>query len=798
MQHVSVQVSPPPPAVKAPLKLHDSALSPPTSAPSWSQTSATECSPKSSSTEQSFAPPAETGLGIKHQTETQARPQKPGMTAPNKKVPATPDEQLKLEAAMSYRTTANGHQPEQFHQQNPDGQGGPIAVPDSDFVQDVQTRPGFLEEGKRTRAVEANKAAFAANATLQINEPRKSSPVAVKPEVVNGTSLPQPQPSTPLGVSDDRAVLPAVSEGPGNVSADLERGVSSESISSDTALVSKPPTPSETGPTPLVKNKKKKEMPRSRLSTVVFPKQEPTDKRRSRDLINRVHHSQNLNEEQDYLFALFQAKAHIPPRSMGMSTLISTAHKTLTTSNHFLEYEEQMNCRVLKRIYQLQHANKWPLRQLERSAEPLRTATHWDILLNHVKWLSTDYKEERKWKIAAAKRCADWCAEYVASDEEGRSMLRIKATRKPAKVRHTDAKLMPSPCSDNHVDEHHEADAHPTPELIPSMDDDSVSEGFNDDPPLDLVDNVAPASIFALGSDEFTFRMERTPSSVKILDELPLYEPVGISSQTHMPLFKVSPDSEWRTDLLPVSKFATAKLGSEIPEPPRKRSRYDHRAINYYDENDDSPTVPLPPDQTDVALFQPENKHIRDRIHPGHSFRPPTEYPMPSLGFYESRQSSLWTYAEDDELRRLVREYSYNWSLISSCLSPQSKFTSGADRRTPWECFERWIGLEGLPADMAKTPYFRAYSARLEAAQRTVLAQQQAAQQQQQAGNNTPQPLIRRRTTQPMRVERKRTTRHLALLAGMRKLWQKRESVLQKQQQGMPNSLFYIIIYMVC
>jgi chromatin modification-related protein VID21 len=155
---------------------------------------------------------------------------------------------------------------------------------------------------------------------------------------------------------------------------------------------------------------------------------------------------------------------------------------------------------------------------------------------------------------------------------------------------------------------------------------------------------------------------------------------------------------------------------------------------------------------------------------------------MPSVGFFESRQSSQWTIAEDDELRRLVKEYSYNWSLIASCLSSPSLFSSGAERRTPWECFERWIGLEGLPADMSKTQYFRAYHQRLEAAQRTVLAQQAAAQQQQQQqqaqqGNNAQAQAL---------VDRRRASRHLALLDAMRKLAKKRETMLQKQQHGKP------------
>jgi chromatin modification-related protein VID21 len=534
------------------------------------------------------------------------------------------------------------------------------------------------------------------------------------------------------------------------------------------------------------KDRKDREKERTRLSTVVFPKQTPTqqDKADSLDLAHRDTSDavSKINEEQDYLFTLFLNRAYAPPRGSHLNTLLTAAHKTLSTSNHLLEYQEQMDCRTLRRIYALQNANRWPLRQMKRSMEPPRQGTHWDVLLDHMKWMRTDFREERKWKIAAAKSCADWCAEYVNSDEEHRALLRVN-TKIPAPntASQETSKSAASPSED--TGDEAVAASHPTPDLVPSAEEESVSDGFNEEPRHDLRDTVAPAAIFSLGSDEFNFSIDMTPAAEKLLDELPLYEPIRIAPETQSPIFKQSPDSVWKTELLPVSKFASTKITFHDDERPRKRSRYDY---SQYASDLDHRITEIPPEQTNVALFRPENKHIRDRIHPGHSFRPPTEHPMPSVGFFESRQSSQWTMAEDDELRRLVKEYSYNWSLISSCLTSPSLFTSGAERRTPWECFERWVGLEGLPAEMSKTQYFRAYHQRLETAQRTVLAQQQAAQQQQQqaANNGQVQQPVRRRTTQPLRVDRRRSSRHLALLDAMRKLAKKRETMLQKQQHA--------------
>lgn len=536
------------------------------------------------------------------------------------------------------------------------------------------------------------------------------------------------------------------------------------------------------------KDRKDREKERTRASTVVFPKQTPSQQEKSESL-DVIHRESGdavaaLNGEQDYLFTLFLNRACAPPRGTHLNTLLLTAHKTLSTDNHLLEYQEQMDCRTLRRIYALQNANRWPLRQMKRSLEPPRPGTHWDILLDHAKWMRTDFREERKWKIAAAKSCADWCAEYVNSDAEHQALLRVNAKiPEPTGVVKDQFKAN-SASSEDAGDEAFPV-SHPTPDLVPSAEEDSVSDGFNDEPRHDLRDTVAPAAIFSLGLDEFTFSVDMTPAAEKLLDELPLYEPVRIGPLTQLPDFKQPPDSSWKTELLPVSKFASTKITFHDDERlPRKRSRYDY---SQYDSESETRFSEIPPDQTNVALFRPENKQIRDRIHPGHSFRPPTEHPMPSVGFFESRQSSQWTLAEDDELRRLVKEYTYNWSLISSCLTSPSLFTSGAERRTPWECFERWVGLEGLPADMSKTQYFRAYHQRLETAQRTVLAQQQAAQQQQQqqaANTGQVQPPVRRRTTQPLRVDRRRSSRHLALLDAMRKLAKKRETMLQKQQHA--------------
>ncbi|KAL4890910.1 hypothetical protein BDV59DRAFT_75302 [Aspergillus ambiguus] len=727
------------------------------------------------------------------------KPEEPAAHAPPTLVPSTPDEQLRLEEAQSLQkdTLATS--------KTVGASSGAVSSTNEVIQENVEPASADPKSSSQPTL---------APTTAVQPEPKRADGVVVTPEDSEASAQPPSDQPAEAGsaprATESESVVPAAKKPiPSAQPAHAERmttRVSSGAIrhKSVSEILGETPkaavTPSDKSADALpesparmrFKDRKAREKERSKPSTVVFLSQQQQqqlqqDKNDSLDLVRQAAGDLvRLNEEQDYLFTLFQNKAYAPPRGTSLSTLLASSHKTLTTANHFLDYQEQMDCRALRRIYQLQNANRWPLRQLKRSLEPPRQGAHWDVLLDHMKWMRTDFREERKWKIAAAKSCADWCAEYVHSDPEHRSLLRVPAKIPPLKcdVKSDDATNMVSPPEE--AGDEMTGVSHATPDLVPSTEEDSVSEGFNDELRHDLHDTVAPAAIFSLGSDEFSFSLDMTPAAQKLLDELPIYEPVKIAPETNLPTFKEPPDASWKTEILPVSKYAFGKIKFHDDEPPRKRSRYDY---SQYQSNPGHRVLDLPPEQTNVALFQPENKPIRDRIHPGHQFRPPTEHPMPSVGFFESRQSSQWTYAEDEELRRLVKDYSYNWSLISSCLTPSSPFTSAAERRTPWECFERWVGLEGLPADMSKTQYFRAYHQRLETAQRTVLAQQQAAQQQQQQqqqanGNPQSMPPIRRRTTQPLRVDRRRSSKHLALLDAMRKLAKKRETMLQKQQHA--------------
>ncbi|CAG9944704.1 unnamed protein product [Clonostachys rosea f. rosea IK726] len=485
---------------------------------------------------------------------------------------------------------------------------------------------------------------------------------------------------------------------------------------------------------------------------------------------------ESIQPSDDYFTPLFvQGFAGSSTWMQPMQNKLFHANKTIATPDATLCIHDHQACRVLRRVYHLQSTDKWSLRQPKRCEEPVRTTSHWDLLLQEAKWMRTDFREERKWKTAVARNLANACAEWCESSPEERKAMQVPAVIPPK----------PTSAEDEMMTE--VADSQATPDLIPGdADSPQVVEELTELFP----ETIAPSAIFTLQEDDVVFGLRRTPVADQLLDELPMYGAPLKVPRGDPTAPDVDPDSHWRRPAVPISKYVEGDMKLALDGPPRKRSRYHYRNEESDDDSDDgfvvqdtSPRVNVAPISDEVALFNPEMKHIRDRLHAGHQFRPPTDHAMPSQSFYESRSPSMWTLAEDDELRARVREYSYNWPLISSMLTSKSLFMAGAERRTPWECFERWIQLEGLPSDMQKTQYFKAYNARIEAAQRVIHQQNQLAAQQATAAGAAVPP-IRKRPSTPVRVERRRNQKHLTILDAMRKLAKKRETTLQKQQHA--------------
>lgn len=352
-----------------------------------------------------------------------------------------------------------------------------------------------------------------------------------------------------------------------------------------------------------------------------------------------------------------------------------------------------------------------------------------------------------------AQRCADW----VSADTAGRLRMQVKVKT-------------PAPR------------AAATSEDMPELESSGESAPEDEGMPRTPTSNDFLPSRVVVGPEllEHVDQIQEKGSLRKALKEMPFWKPAEVD---------VAP-----RQMAKVSKFVQSRVLPKQQHPFRKRSRFDYEDEDELQEEERSSKrvreeTDLSPEDQDIALFHPDNKTIRDRLHANNAFRPPSEFQMPGTPFYEYRNGSQWVWEDDQKLRKLAKDYSFNWSLIAEEMTLPSQFKSGMERRTPWECFERWVELEQLPAEMRKTVYFKTWFQRLDQSQQAVdrrySAQVAAVQQAQQNSNGGQQQhLPMKRRTMPTRVEKRKTTRYLWVVDAMRKLARKREGAAFKQAEG--------------
>lgn len=118
--------------------------------------------------------------------------------------------------------------------------------------------------------------------------------------------------------------------------------------------------------------------------------------------------------------------------------LVGKADKCLLTSDWKVAFTEQRFIRAMDRIEKLKAEGLWSFRQHKKQKGPVVRKAHWDHLLDEMRWMQTDFREERRWKIAQAFQLANAAKAYVrAKTPQARARLCVK-THSP---KHLDEKM---------------------------------------------------------------------------------------------------------------------------------------------------------------------------------------------------------------------------------------------------------------------------------------------------------------------------------------------------------------------
>ncbi|RKO85816.1 hypothetical protein BDK51DRAFT_32177, partial [Blyttiomyces helicus] len=378
--------------------------------------------------------------------------------------------------------------------------------------------------------------------------------------------------------------------------------------------------------------------------------------------------------------------------------LLATAKKALSTRDWQLAREETMQNKVLNRINQLKEGKLWSFKQLRPHVPPRREKTHWDLLLDEATWMSVDFHEERKWKIATAYAMAQWVMEWHAAPDK--SFLCIE--RHPKSTVHVET-------SEIQVDS---TNAGPSGRRQSSSRSESSSPRRR-------------SSSFNVKASTSTFPF-LTPTEPAFDHAVPSAEATRKGKErVHHPPAPDPDKSLLHVDLEACVYFPDAHTGNP-PAPPGVPTYVPFPSSkSYYREGDCDRIVPLSKLMSERRVAKDYSRwdeygRLKEEIGPEEEVcesgitlgsvlfgeRTGLHISVPPIPNQQDLARFPWTASEDDELFRLCKVLCYNWRAIADALSPARNVGGefgGIHRRHPREVYERFAELAG-PGPGAATP----------------------------------------------------------------------------------------------
>ena len=359
---------------------------------------------------------------------------------------------------------------------------------------------------------------------------------------------------------------------------------------------------------------------------------------------------------------------------------------------------------------------------------PGRINTHWDYLLREMEWMSTDFYEERKFKMAGAFLLSKAIREYHAATDRESLLHKVSCLyeqtdnqwprRMRAPVKHFEEEVDAD--EEDVLMVNHRGSASPI-----SMDREVDMLGANEsalvngdaesgDPmqvdgnhetkePLQTERETLPTpspsssemddlpAIFDLPSDVIYATVHELPKKDgSSLSQLPLYGPPTVTDDLyHNPIDELP--------IVPISKFCLERYVVPVAnwEPPNRN--YRHTAPDDVDEMSDisrEVQVEALPGFAPAGAGMFFYRWLLTVEDAAHSSRRRSSMivirPPPPPAHWTEQKSSPWTLEEEHKLLQLAKDNQYNFDLVASTLAFPGSSISDLEKRSAWECFEKF------------------------------------------------------------------------------------------------------------
>ncbi|KAL6940635.1 hypothetical protein ACO0QE_004547 [Hanseniaspora vineae] len=327
--------------------------------------------------------------------------------------------------------------------------------------------------------------------------------------------------------------------------------------------------------------------------------------------------------------------------TLPLHKLLPGAHKALTTADWSAGLLENRLSVVGSRIEELKRNGMWSLKQPKRFVDPINQVfnknkskagtlrTSHGNLLEEAKWMQTDFREYKKFKLAQCALIAHSVLDYWAL---GKKLCCVKV--KPAK-------------RDEFQETSKDAMSDANKQLLES---ESSSQKRNT--------NYKPIFKYQLYQDEAEYsKIEKS-----VVDSLSLYVPFDDKEDLFL---------EQEKNFIPASKLAYPV------------------DVDHFEKLVEKDVI-----DTDMSLTSLSKKRglFGGTNRRAHYVKPPQPPPLELL---EHRTPTLWLPSDDEKLVSFINLYRFNWDIVSAHMTTNTTngFLSTMDRRSPWNCFERYVQL---------------------------------------------------------------------------------------------------------
>ncbi|KAK5667260.1 chromatin modification-related protein VID21 [Batrachochytrium dendrobatidis] len=428
--------------------------------------------------------------------------------------------------------------------------------------------------------------------------------------------------------------------------------------------------------------------------------------------------------------------------SRPLTACVNTATKCITTKDWQLVREEIRQMRILGRIDQLKADSLWSFKQIKPHKPANQPRTHRDYLLEEMKWMHADFKQERKWKLAMSYIMALWVIEWhqatdkstvcikrrpiceiktptqAVSNEAFDSLLIETNTEMTTDTLTSHDKITQAAVADqNQANSLATVNVNYTDNLAIELASTEPTTNLNSNPqPVVLISQntthnthvlVTPSAVLPLPASPLPLAHSHSSSQLQhsqvepklvIMDlEANLYTMAGDETSDHaLPHFPtyMPPQYDERPivpnveAVIPVSRYNLQRIVAKQPSrwDVWGRVRTQHSTIDPVKWLSMSNRyTPVP---TAVSIFNGDGGDSIEGIR--------TTYPLfksPSLPRSETLPTavSTWSHDEDEALWSFSHAYTFNWVIISTALNAARVGTS--QKRTEWECCDRFVVL---------------------------------------------------------------------------------------------------------